>query len=107
MFQSHMSLRSNADYAYGWVVREKWIEGIGKSIRCIEHFGSDLVFNNVITRLIDDGYVIILLINTSQSNLPFIRSQIINILYGQPVHCPEPISITLSHCRNLEEIRGN
>lgn len=105
MFRSHMNLRPGADYAYGWVLKEKSLGGQGKKIRFAEHFGSDMGFNNVITRITEGQYVIILLSNTSQSNIPFIRDQIINILYGHPFHCPRPVSLALDSCRSESEIQ--
>jgi CubicO group peptidase (beta-lactamase class C family) len=105
MFQPHMNMRPGADYAYGWVLKEKFLGGQGKRIRYAEHFGSDMGFNNVITRITEGQYVIILLSNTSQSDIPFIRDQIINILYNQPFHCPRPVSLALDSCGSVSEIQ--
>jgi hypothetical protein len=105
MSRPHMNMRPGADYGYGWVLKEEFLGGQGKKIRFAEHFGSDMGFNNVITRIAEGQYVIILLSNTSQSDIPFIRDQIINILYNQPFHCPGPVSLALDSCRSEPEIQ--
>jgi CubicO group peptidase (beta-lactamase class C family) len=105
MFQPQMNLRPGADYAYGWVIKEKFLGEPGKKIHFCEHFGSDLGFNNVITRIFQEQYLIVLLSNTSQSDIPLLRDQIINILYNQPFFCPKPLSLVLDSCKNESEVQ--
>jgi len=106
MFKPQMSLRAGSSYAYGWVVGEKYLHEIDKTIPFAEHYGSDNGFNNVITRLTNDNHVIILLSNMSQTRLPLIPDQIINIIYDLPYNLPKPISISLSECRTIQEIQA-
>ena len=104
MFRPHMAMRPGSDYAYGWVLNDRSV-GQGEWHLFEEHFGSDMGFNNVITRIKDSQYVIILLSNTSQSTIPLIREQIINILYDQPVFCPRPVSLRLNSSESESEIQ--
>ena len=105
ILKPQMNMRSDVAYGYGWVLQEKYLHGTGIKISIEEHFGSDNGFNNVITRIPNEQYVIILLSNTSQSNVHLIRSQIINILYDQPVHCPYPVSLAFDSTKNEYEIK--
>lgn len=105
IFKPQMNMRSDVAYSYGWVLQENFLHGKGIDVSIEEHFGSDNGFNNVITRITDGQYVIILLSNTSQSNVHLIRSQIINILYDLPVHCPYPVSLAFDSCKNESEIK--
>jgi CubicO group peptidase (beta-lactamase class C family) len=106
MFKPQMHMRSDVAYGYGWVLQEKFLLGQGISISIDEHFGSDNGFNNVITRIPSEQYVIILLSNTSQSNIQLIRRQIINILYDQPIDCPYPVSLAFNSCKYESEIKN-
>jgi len=106
IFNPQMNMRSDVAYGYGWVLQEKYLPGQEEKITIEEHFGSDNGFNNVITRIPNEQYLIILLSNTSQSDVRLIRSQIINILYDQPVHCPRPVSLAFDSTKNEDEIKG-
>lgn len=105
MFQPHMPLRGVDSYAYGWVVGEKSVSGLNRGIKFALHYGSDLGFNNVNSRLLDDDHAIILLSNMSQAKLPFMHDELLKILYGQPYFVPKPVSLALEECQNLDEIK--
>ncbi|MBK7711374.1 MAG: tetratricopeptide repeat protein [Bacteroidales bacterium] len=55
----------------------------------VEHGGANVGFNSLIFRSIDDKNTIILLTNTTEAKLGFIRNRIRSILYDRPYDLPE------------------
>ncbi len=76
-------------YGYGfWINR--WENPNNKdTLTFVEHGGANVGFNSLIFRSIDDKNTIILLTNTTEAKLGFIRNRIRSILYDRPYDLPE------------------
>ncbi len=77
------------NYAYGWDVRKMSLTESSDSLQVISHGGGINGFHTLITRLIDDKYLIVLLNNTGGTSLNFMNRGIINILYNKPYEHPK------------------
>ncbi|MDB5242452.1 MAG: serine hydrolase, partial [Spirosoma sp.] len=78
-----------ANYAYGWGVGKTKVGQLKDSLLLIEHGGGINGFNTLISRVPKDRQLVILLNNTGSAPLNTIRTNILNILYGQPVDPPK------------------
>lgn len=84
MFTAHIE-----SYGYGFRIR-KWEHPETKdSLTFIEHGGSIGGFNALIFRSVNDKNLIILLTNTNEAKLNFIKNRIRSILYNRPYDLPE------------------
>jgi CubicO group peptidase (beta-lactamase class C family) len=77
------------NYAYGWNVKNILLAESEDSLQTISHGGGINGFNTLITRLIDDKYLIVLLNNTGGTDLKRMNLGITNILYDKPYAPPE------------------
>jgi len=77
------------NYAYGWGVRKILLAESKDSLQVISHGGGINGFNTLITRLVDDKYLIVLLNNTGGTALNKMSIGITNILYGKPYEQPK------------------
>jgi CubicO group peptidase (beta-lactamase class C family) len=78
------------DYGYGFWIWD-WVNpNTESSLTFVEHGGSNAGFNSLILRSVDDRNLIILLTNTNDAKLGFIRNRIRSILYDRPYDLPEP-----------------
>ena len=78
-----------ANYAYGWGIGKTNIGQLKDSLLLIEHGGGINGFNTLISRVPKDRQLVVLLNNTGGAPLNAIRTNILNILYGQPVEAPK------------------
>ena len=78
-----------AHYAYGWNVGKTNVGQLKDSLLLIEHGGGINGFNTLISRLPKDRQLVVLLNNTGGAPLSAIRTNLLNILYGQPVEAPK------------------
>jgi CubicO group peptidase (beta-lactamase class C family) len=77
------------NYGYGFSIW-KWENPNTKdSLTFIEHGGANAGFNTLIFRSVNDKNLIILLTNTNEAKLTFIRNRIRSILYDRPYDLPE------------------
>ncbi len=106
MFSPQMPLRGGRDYSYGWVMGEKYVSGLSKELKFTEHTGNYPGFCGLIFRLTEENHTIIVLNNTSDANVNYLRDQLINILYGLPYNVQEPLSFVLNNCKNTAEIQS-
>ncbi len=77
------------NYAYGWSVRKIVLAASDDSLQIVSHGGEINGFNTLITRLVDDKYIIVLLNNTGGTDLNRMSIGITNILYGKPYDQPQ------------------
>ena len=77
------------NYAYGWAVRTRPIVEGGEERTTIGHGGGINGFNTLITRIVEDGNLIVLLNNTGGSRLGEMSRGITNILFGRPAAPPK------------------
>ena len=77
------------NYAYGWDVEKILLAESEDSLQVISHMGGINGFNTLITRLVDDKYLIVLLNNTGGTALNKMSIGITNILYGKPYDQPQ------------------
>jgi len=77
-----------ANYAYGWTVGRLPIGTTGDSLSIVAHGGGINGFNTLISRLVDDEYLVVLLNNTGGTDLGAMERSIRNILYGQAYELP-------------------
>ena len=77
------------NYAYGWGVGKILLAESEDSLQVISHGGGINGFNTLITRLVDDKYLIVLLNNTGGAALNKMSIGITNILYGKPYDQPQ------------------
>jgi tetratricopeptide (TPR) repeat protein len=77
------------NYAYGWGVGKILLAESKDSLQVISHGGGINGFNTLITRLVDDKYLIVLLNNTGGTALNKMSIGITNILYGKPYDEPQ------------------
>ena len=77
------------NYAYGWGVGKTLLAESEDSLQVISHGGGINGFNTLITRLVDDKYLIVLLNNTGRAALNKMNIGITNILYGKPYDQPQ------------------
>ena len=77
------------NYAYGWDVEKILLAESEDSLQVISHMGGINGFNTLITRLVDDKYLIVLLNNTGRAALNKMNIGITNILYGKPYDQPQ------------------
>ena len=77
------------NYAYGWGVGKILLAESEDSLQVISHGGGINGFNTLITRLVDDKYLIVLLNNTGGTALNKMSIGITNILYGKPYDQPQ------------------
>ena len=84
MFTAHAN-----SYGYGFYIRQWEHPETKKSITFAEHGGSIGGFNAFILRSIADHNLIILLANTNEAKLNFIKNRIRSILYDRPYDLPE------------------
>jgi len=84
--------RKELGFGYGFQVGERKVGS--KRVRIAEHGGNVYGFRGLMTRMLDDGHLIVLLENEgsgSWSGEPYaIVAQLMNILYGEPVVMPRP-----------------
>lgn len=81
---------NKGNYGYGFYIW-KWENPNTKdSLTFIEHGGANAGFNTLSFRSVKDKTVIILLSNTNDDKLGFIRNRIRSILYDRPYDLPEP-----------------
>lgn len=78
-----------SNYAYGWGVNKTKIGELKDSLQMIGHSGGINGFNTIITRLPKDKHLVVLLNNTGGAPLGNIRTNLLNILYNQPVTPPK------------------
>ena len=78
-----------SNYAYGWGVRKILLGASEDSLQVVSHGGGINGFNTLITRLVDDKYLIVLLNNTGRTALNRMSIGITNILYGKPYDQPQ------------------
>ena len=78
-----------SNYAYGWGVRKILLGASADSLQVVSHGGGINGFNTLITRLVDDKYLIVLLNNTGRTALNRMSIGITNILYGKPYDQPQ------------------
>ena len=78
-----------ANYAYGWGIGKTKIGQLKDSLLLIEHGGGINGFNTLISRVPKDQQLVVLLNNTGGAPLNAMRTNILNILYGQPVEAPK------------------
>ncbi|MCH8035314.1 MAG: serine hydrolase [Bacteroidetes bacterium] len=78
-----------SNYAYGWGVRKILLGASEDSLQVVSHGGGINGFNTLITRLVDDKYLIVLLNNTGGTALNRMSIGITNILYGKPYDQPQ------------------
>jgi tetratricopeptide (TPR) repeat protein len=78
-----------ANYAYGWGIGKTNIGQLKDSLLLIEHGGGINGFNTLISRVPKDQQLVVLLNNTGGAPLNAMRTNILNILYGQPVEAPK------------------
>lgn len=76
-------------YAYGWFVAKLPLGQLKDSVGIIEHGGGINGFNTLVSRYPKDQHLIVLLNNTGRADLESIRTNILNILYNQPVKAPK------------------
>lgn len=77
------------NYGYGFSIR-KWENPNTKdSLTFIEHGGANAGFNTLIFRSVKDKNLILLLTNTNDAKLGFIKNRIRSILYDRPYDLPE------------------
>jgi CubicO group peptidase (beta-lactamase class C family) len=77
------------NYGYGFFI-SKWENPNTKdSLTFIEHGGANVGFNTLIFRSTKDKNLIIMLSNTNEAKLNFIRNRIRSILYNRPYDLPE------------------
>ncbi|RKN75953.1 serine hydrolase [Ulvibacterium marinum] len=77
------------EYGYGFWIWEWENPNTKELLTFMEHGGSNVGFNTLIFRSIDDKNLIILLTNTNEAKLGFIRNRIRSILYDRPYDLPE------------------
>lgn len=78
-----------ANYAYGWSVGKMHIEGIKDSLYFNQHGGGINGFNTLITRLPENGQLIVLLNNCEGFPAANINEQIIKIMNGVEYDMPK------------------
>lgn len=77
------------NYGYGFLI-SKWENPNTKdSLTFIEHGGANTGFNTLIFRSVKDKKLIVLLCNTNEAKLTFIKNRIRSILYNRPYDLPE------------------
>lgn len=76
-------------YAYGWGVGKIKIGQLKDSLLVIEHGGGINGFNTMISRMPKDRQLVVLLNNTGGAPLDAMKTNIVNILYDQPVEAPK------------------
>lgn len=75
------------NYGYGFNITKRTIaEDMTTTV--VSHSGGINGFNSLITRLVDDGHLIVLLRNAPGTSLRQMTSDIITILYNQPMEMP-------------------
>lgn len=88
MFTPYMN-----NYGYGWSIDDQAIGETDRTVKTIGHGGGINGFNTIITRIPEDGHLIVLLNNTGGTNLGDMSRGLTNILYGEPADEPKrPIS---------------
>lgn len=75
-------------YAYGWGIGNVKIGQLKDSLPVIEHGGGINGFNTMISRMPKDRQLIVLLNNTGGAPLDAMKTNIVRILYDQPVESP-------------------
>ncbi|SDG57120.1 CubicO group peptidase, beta-lactamase class C family [Dyadobacter soli] len=78
------------NYGYGFNVRKWEHPRTHDTLTFVEHGGANAGFNTLISRSIDDQNLIILLTNTNEAKLGFVRNRLRSILYELPYDLPEP-----------------
>jgi CubicO group peptidase (beta-lactamase class C family) len=99
MFNSHMPLRGENSYGYGWVVGHKNLPGVEKSLRFCEHSGNQPGYSCHFFRIPEENNLIVLLSNIDHTDLRLIQQGLLNILYGRPAVVKKPISLILADCQ--------
>lgn len=72
-------------YAYGWNVVNVAVGQVKDSVQLVEHSGGINGFNTIISRVPADKRLVVLLNNTGNAPLDALRTNILRILYNQPV----------------------
>jgi CubicO group peptidase (beta-lactamase class C family) len=106
MLQPHISLRGSDSYGYGWVLGEHNVIGRDKPVRFAMHTGAHPGFNCLLMRFVDEGHFVVLFNNTGHTEIKVIQDGLVNILYGQPAHLKQPLSLVLDGCRSLRELEA-
>ncbi len=76
-------------YAYGWFITERDIDGDGENEKVISHGGGINGFNTLISRVPENGQLIVLLNNAGGAPLPFMEEQIYKIVNGLEYDYPK------------------
>lgn len=76
-------------YGYGFNIRKWGVPETKDSLTFIEHGGAIGGFNTLIFRSINDKNLVVLLTNTNEAKLNFIKNRIRSILYNRPYDLPE------------------
>ncbi|UCG85791.1 MAG: serine hydrolase [Gemmatimonadota bacterium] len=71
------------DYAYGWIVRDIPVGPDSSMVKLVGHGGGINGFVTGFWRLVDDGYVVIVMDNTAGDRVADIQRGIVDILYGE------------------------
>ena len=77
------------NYGYGWSIREIPVGADDGMVKLIEHGGGINGFVTGFWRLVDDGYVVIVMDNTEGSRVAAIQRGIVDILYGETPASPK------------------
>jgi len=93
--QAYTPFKKN--YGYGWIVDSL----PGK--RLIHHSGGAMGFRSELMRVDNDNICIVLLSNCENSDLEFLKKNILAVLYGEPVKVPFTVALSAS---NLNKLAG-
>lgn len=88
IFKPHIST-GKRNYGYGWGIGYEQIEGKKDSVNVIEHGGAIDGFHTFITRIPENGQLIVLLNNTGKTYLPEMNKAIRQILYNAEYEKPK------------------
>jgi tetratricopeptide (TPR) repeat protein len=77
------------NYGYGWGIRKIPVGADEGMVKLIEHGGGINGFVTGFWRLVDDGYVVIVMDNTEGSRVAAIQRGIVDILYGETPASPK------------------
>ncbi|MEE9464916.1 MAG: serine hydrolase [Candidatus Neomarinimicrobiota bacterium] len=84
-------------YGYGWRISRR--PGLGTdSVDVVNHSGGTNGFNSLLTRVLDDQYLIVLLRNSTgngHASLRRITDRIADLLYDRPIEQPQPSAALL------------
>ncbi|UCD24268.1 MAG: serine hydrolase [Gemmatimonadota bacterium] len=78
MFTPHIQ-----NYGYGWGIQDVPLGADGAMIKLVAHGGGINGFVTGFWRLVDDGYVVIVMDNTEGSHVGDVQRGIVDILYGR------------------------